>query len=170
MESVHCCLNKYRLDGWLQIHYIVKNIHNRSTPEISSLLNFPQANVSGILTKWKWLGTTASPCPNITVPRYTSLAWKNLTGLHSLLILTRQNTFGVNYSRVRPSLPTLHHKCVPQTAHSYTLLDTFPEEMSLGLWLNSMDEEWNFTQVHMYKKADEGIHLTIYNIYWCKSE
>ena len=33
---------------------------NKSSPEISSLLNIPQSTVSGIITKWKRLGTTAT--------------------------------------------------------------------------------------------------------------
>ena len=32
---------------------------NKSSREISSLLNIPQSTVSGIITKWKRLGTTA---------------------------------------------------------------------------------------------------------------
>ncbi|CAI9583771.1 unnamed protein product [Staurois parvus] len=32
---------------------------NKSISEISLLLNIPQSNVSGIITKWKQLGTTA---------------------------------------------------------------------------------------------------------------
>jgi len=33
---------------------------NKSSCEISSLLNIPQSAVSGIITKWTWLGTTAT--------------------------------------------------------------------------------------------------------------
>ncbi|CAI9614457.1 unnamed protein product [Staurois parvus] len=33
---------------------------NKSIPEISLLLNIPRSNVSGIITKWKQLGTTAT--------------------------------------------------------------------------------------------------------------
>ena len=33
---------------------------NKSSREISSLLNIPQSTVSGIITKWKQLGTTAT--------------------------------------------------------------------------------------------------------------
>ncbi|CAI9562140.1 unnamed protein product [Staurois parvus] len=33
---------------------------NKSILEISLLLNFPRSTVSGILTKWKQLGTTAT--------------------------------------------------------------------------------------------------------------
>ncbi|CAI9536173.1 unnamed protein product, partial [Staurois parvus] len=33
---------------------------NKSIHEISLLLNFPQPTVSGIITKWKQLGTTAT--------------------------------------------------------------------------------------------------------------
>ena len=33
---------------------------NKSSHEISSLLNIPQSTVSGIMTKWKCLGTTAT--------------------------------------------------------------------------------------------------------------
>ncbi|CAI9614229.1 unnamed protein product [Staurois parvus] len=36
---------------------------NKSTCEISLLLNFPQSTVSGIITKWKQLGTTATQPP-----------------------------------------------------------------------------------------------------------
>ncbi|CAI9587746.1 unnamed protein product [Staurois parvus] len=36
---------------------------NKSIPEISLLLNIPWSAVSGIITKWKQLGTTATqPC------------------------------------------------------------------------------------------------------------
>ena len=33
---------------------------NKSSCEIFSLLNIPQSTVSGIITKWKWLGMTAT--------------------------------------------------------------------------------------------------------------
>ncbi|TMZ26484.1 helix-turn-helix domain-containing protein [Klebsiella pneumoniae] len=33
---------------------------NKSIREISSLLNIPRSTVSGIITKWKQLGTTAT--------------------------------------------------------------------------------------------------------------
>ncbi|CAI9553923.1 unnamed protein product [Staurois parvus] len=33
---------------------------NKSTLDISLLLNIPQSTVSGIITKWKQLGTTAT--------------------------------------------------------------------------------------------------------------
>ncbi|CAI9584688.1 unnamed protein product [Staurois parvus] len=33
---------------------------NKSIHDISWLLNFPQSTVSGIITKWKQLGTTAT--------------------------------------------------------------------------------------------------------------
>ncbi|CAI9547549.1 unnamed protein product [Staurois parvus] len=33
---------------------------NKSIHEISLLLNIPQSTVSGIITKWKQLGTTAT--------------------------------------------------------------------------------------------------------------
>ncbi|CAI9554242.1 unnamed protein product [Staurois parvus] len=36
---------------------------NKSIHEISLLLNIPQSTVSGIITKWKQLGTTASGNP-----------------------------------------------------------------------------------------------------------
>ncbi|CAI9557435.1 unnamed protein product, partial [Staurois parvus] len=34
---------------------------NKSTREISLLLNIPQSTVSGIITRWKQLGTTTQP-------------------------------------------------------------------------------------------------------------
>ena len=37
---------------------------NKSSREISSLLNIPQSTVSGIITKWKRLGTTATQPPS----------------------------------------------------------------------------------------------------------
>ncbi|CAI9614458.1 unnamed protein product [Staurois parvus] len=41
---------------------------NKSIPEISLLLNIPRSNVSGIITKWKQLGTTATQ-PRSSRPR-----------------------------------------------------------------------------------------------------
>ncbi|CAI9615933.1 unnamed protein product, partial [Staurois parvus] len=38
----------------------VKKLCNKSIYEISLLLNIPQSTVSGIITKWKQLGTTAT--------------------------------------------------------------------------------------------------------------
>ncbi|CAI9601489.1 unnamed protein product [Staurois parvus] len=37
---------------------------NKSIREISLLLNIPQSTVSGIVTKWKQLGTTATQPPS----------------------------------------------------------------------------------------------------------
>ncbi|CAI9571694.1 unnamed protein product, partial [Staurois parvus] len=37
---------------------------NKSIREISLLLNIPQSTVSGIITKWKQLGTTATQPPS----------------------------------------------------------------------------------------------------------
>ncbi|CAI9609676.1 unnamed protein product [Staurois parvus] len=34
---------------------------NKSIREISLLLNIPRSTVNGIITKWKQLGTTATP-------------------------------------------------------------------------------------------------------------
>ncbi|CAI9534872.1 unnamed protein product, partial [Staurois parvus] len=39
---------------------ICERLCNKSICEISLLLNIPQSTVSGILTKWKQLGTTAT--------------------------------------------------------------------------------------------------------------
>ncbi|CAI9573101.1 unnamed protein product, partial [Staurois parvus] len=39
---------------------ICERLCNKSIREISLLLNIPQSTVSGIITKWKQLGTTAS--------------------------------------------------------------------------------------------------------------
>ncbi|CAI9571956.1 unnamed protein product, partial [Staurois parvus] len=36
---------------------------DKSIPEISLLLNIPRSTVSGIITKWKQLGTTATQTP-----------------------------------------------------------------------------------------------------------
>ncbi|CAI9566629.1 unnamed protein product [Staurois parvus] len=38
---------------------------NKSIREISLLLNIPRSTASGIITKWKQLGTTAQ-CPEVT--------------------------------------------------------------------------------------------------------
>ncbi|CAI9550927.1 unnamed protein product [Staurois parvus] len=37
------------------------HLYNKSIPEISLLLNYPRSAVSGIITKWKQLGTIATP-------------------------------------------------------------------------------------------------------------
>ncbi|CAI9576822.1 unnamed protein product [Staurois parvus] len=39
---------------------ICERLCNKSIHEISLLLNIPQSTVSGIITKWKQLGTTAT--------------------------------------------------------------------------------------------------------------
>ncbi|CAI9558682.1 unnamed protein product [Staurois parvus] len=39
---------------------IFERLCNKSIHEISLLLNIPQSTVSGIITKWKQLGTTAT--------------------------------------------------------------------------------------------------------------
>ncbi|CAI9611375.1 unnamed protein product [Staurois parvus] len=39
---------------------ICKRLYNMSIREISLLLNIPQSTVSGIITKWKQLGTTTT--------------------------------------------------------------------------------------------------------------
>ncbi|CAI9539233.1 unnamed protein product, partial [Staurois parvus] len=39
---------------------ICERLCNKSIREISLLLNIPQSTVSGIITKWKQLGTTAT--------------------------------------------------------------------------------------------------------------
>ncbi|CAI9605455.1 unnamed protein product [Staurois parvus] len=39
---------------------IRERLCNKSIREISLLLNIPRSNVSGIITKWKQLGTTAT--------------------------------------------------------------------------------------------------------------
>jgi len=41
-------------------HVIGFHLCNKSSHEMSSLLNIPQSAVSGIITKWKRLGTTAT--------------------------------------------------------------------------------------------------------------
>ncbi|CAI9600815.1 unnamed protein product, partial [Staurois parvus] len=38
------------------------HLYNKSIREISLLLNIPWSTVSGIITKWKQLGTTATLC------------------------------------------------------------------------------------------------------------
>ncbi|CAI9578634.1 unnamed protein product [Staurois parvus] len=40
--------------------YICERLCNKSIRDISLLLNIPQSTVSGIITKWKQLGTTAT--------------------------------------------------------------------------------------------------------------
>ena len=47
---------------------------NKSSLEISSLLNIPQSTVSGIITKWKRLGTTATQ-PWSGRPRKMMMEW-----------------------------------------------------------------------------------------------
>ena len=39
---------------------VIGHLCNKSSREVSSLLNIPQSTVSGIITKWKQLGTTAT--------------------------------------------------------------------------------------------------------------
>ncbi|CAI9610666.1 unnamed protein product [Staurois parvus] len=39
---------------------ICERMYNKSICEISLLLNIPRSTVSGIITKWKQLGTTAT--------------------------------------------------------------------------------------------------------------
>ncbi|CAI9606038.1 unnamed protein product [Staurois parvus] len=43
---------------------ICERLCNKSICEISLLLNIPQSTVSGIITKWKQLGTTATQPPS----------------------------------------------------------------------------------------------------------
>ncbi|CAI9580621.1 unnamed protein product [Staurois parvus] len=43
---------------------ICEKMCNKSICEISLLLNFPWSTVSGIITKWRQLGTTATPPPS----------------------------------------------------------------------------------------------------------
>ncbi|CAI9540392.1 unnamed protein product [Staurois parvus] len=43
---------------------IGERLCNKSICDISWLLNIPQSTVSGIITKWKQLGTTASQPPS----------------------------------------------------------------------------------------------------------
>ncbi|CAI9553332.1 unnamed protein product [Staurois parvus] len=40
------------------------HLYNKSIREISFLLNIPRSTVSGIITKWKQLGTTATQPPS----------------------------------------------------------------------------------------------------------
>ncbi|CAI9566510.1 unnamed protein product, partial [Staurois parvus] len=47
---------------------ICERLCNKSIHEISFLLNIPQSTVSGIITKWKQLGTTATQ-PQRSRPR-----------------------------------------------------------------------------------------------------
>ncbi|CAI9540899.1 unnamed protein product [Staurois parvus] len=51
-------LNEFKRGTVIGCHLCNKSIH-----EISLLINFPQSTVSGIITKWKQLGTTAT-CNN----------------------------------------------------------------------------------------------------------
>ncbi|CAI9602974.1 unnamed protein product [Staurois parvus] len=44
---------------------------NKSIYEISLLLNIPQSTVSGIITKWKQLGTTATQPPSASLCKMT---------------------------------------------------------------------------------------------------
>ncbi|CAI9587511.1 unnamed protein product, partial [Staurois parvus] len=43
---------------------ICEILYNKSIRDISWLLNIPQSTVSGIITKWKQLGTTATQPPS----------------------------------------------------------------------------------------------------------
>ncbi|CAI9533436.1 unnamed protein product, partial [Staurois parvus] len=43
---------------------IVERLCNKSIRDISWLLNIPRSTVSGIITKWKQLGTTATQPPS----------------------------------------------------------------------------------------------------------
>ncbi|CAI9608548.1 unnamed protein product [Staurois parvus] len=43
---------------------ICERLCNKSILEISLLLNIPRSTVSGIITKWKQLGTTATQSPS----------------------------------------------------------------------------------------------------------
>ncbi|CAI9571957.1 unnamed protein product, partial [Staurois parvus] len=47
----------------LLLQTLVKKLCDKSIPEISLLLNIPRSTVSGIITKWKQLGTTATQTP-----------------------------------------------------------------------------------------------------------
>ncbi|CAI9542656.1 unnamed protein product, partial [Staurois parvus] len=47
---------------------ICERLCNKSIREISLLLNFPWSTISGIITKWKQLGTTATQ-PQSSRPR-----------------------------------------------------------------------------------------------------
>ncbi|CAI9616884.1 unnamed protein product, partial [Staurois parvus] len=44
--------------------YICERLCNNSIRDISWLLNIPRSTVSGIITKWKQLGTTATQPPS----------------------------------------------------------------------------------------------------------
>ncbi|CAI9572923.1 unnamed protein product, partial [Staurois parvus] len=44
---------------------ICERLYNKSIRDISLLLNIPQSTVSGIITKWKQLGTTATQPPSV---------------------------------------------------------------------------------------------------------
>ncbi|CAI9618967.1 unnamed protein product, partial [Staurois parvus] len=44
----------------LLLQTFVKELYNKSIPDISWLLNIPRSTVSGNITKWKQLGTTAT--------------------------------------------------------------------------------------------------------------
>ena len=55
------------------------HLGNKSSCEISSLLNIPQSTVSGIITKWKRLGMTA------TQPRSGRLRKMTEWGLRRML-------------------------------------------------------------------------------------
>ena len=48
------------LSGFQRGTVIVPHLCNKSSREVSSLLNIPQSAVSGVITKWKRLGTTAA--------------------------------------------------------------------------------------------------------------
>ncbi|CAI9587638.1 unnamed protein product [Staurois parvus] len=43
---------------------ICKSLCNKSIHDISWLLNIPRSTVSGIITKWQQLGTTATQSPS----------------------------------------------------------------------------------------------------------
>ncbi|CAI9579881.1 unnamed protein product [Staurois parvus] len=43
---------------------IGERLYNKSIRDISWLLNIPRSTVSGIITKWKQLGTTATQPPS----------------------------------------------------------------------------------------------------------
>ncbi|CAI9609581.1 unnamed protein product [Staurois parvus] len=51
---------------------------NKSICEISSLLNIPQSTVSGIITKWRQLGTAATqPCHHWTLEQWRCVLWSD---------------------------------------------------------------------------------------------
>ncbi|CAI9594448.1 unnamed protein product [Staurois parvus] len=64
---------------------ICKILCNKSTSEISLLLNIPRSAVSGIITKWKQLGTTA------TQPRSGKPRKMTERGQHMLKRTVRRN-------------------------------------------------------------------------------